>query len=116
MDAKAKRATDGLVSGSSNAGAAGPSPVELSLPDEMRYARELTPHERILHKGAGIEADAWLYDCKSIVHWLRHHNLGRLVEMSRIPAHACLRVRAMPFILASACGYSVCPSPTSVLL
>ena len=30
--------------------------------------------------GAGVAEDAWLYDCKSIVSWLRHWSLGKLIQ------------------------------------
>jgi hypothetical protein len=46
----------------------------------VRYARELSAEERLLYKGAGVEADAWLYDCKSIVDWLRHWSMGKLIQ------------------------------------
>ena len=36
--------------------------LTLSLPAEMSYARQFTERERLLFKGAGVEADAWLYD------------------------------------------------------
>ena len=47
-----------------------PSLLELALPAEMRYARDLTPQEKLLYKGAGNAEDAWLYDCNSVVAWL----------------------------------------------
>ena len=31
--------------------------------------------------GAGVAEDAWLYDCTSIVDWLRHHSLGKLIHI-----------------------------------
>ena len=57
-----------------------PSLLELALPAEMRYARDLTPQEKLLYKGAGNAEDAWLYDCNSVVAWLRHWSLGKLIQ------------------------------------
>ena len=54
--------------------------LSLSLPAEMKYARELTPEEQLEYKGAGVAGDAWLYDCKSIVEWLRRWHLGKLIS------------------------------------
>ena len=54
--------------------------MALSLPAELQYARELSEEDRLLYKGAGVVADAWLYDCKSIVDWLRHWSLGKLIQ------------------------------------
>ena len=53
--------------------------LTLSLPAEMSYTRQFTERERLLFKGAGVEADAWLYDCVDSLEWLRHWRLGKLV-------------------------------------
>ena len=72
---------DALEAAAIRAMGRGPASELLSLPEEMRYARELTPQERLLYKGAGVEEDAWLYDCHSIVAWLREWNLGKLIHV-----------------------------------
>ena len=56
----------------------------LSLPPEMSYAREMSDQERLLYKGAGQAEDAWLYDCKSVVDWLRHWNLGKIIYLFQV--------------------------------
>jgi serine/threonine protein kinase len=55
--------------------------LTLSLPPEMSYAREMSDQERLLYKGAGREEDAWLYDCKSVVDWLRNWSLGKIIHL-----------------------------------
>ena len=58
--------------------------LALSLPNEMKYARDFSTDERLLYKGAGVVEDAWLYDCKSIVEWLRHWSLGKLISTFQV--------------------------------
>ena len=58
--------------------------LALNLPNEMKYAREFSTDERLLYKGAGVVEDAWLYDCKSIVEWLRHWSLGKLISTFQV--------------------------------
>ena len=50
----------------------------------MSYAREMGDEERILYKGAGRAEDAWLYDCKSVVEWLRKWSLGKIIYMFQV--------------------------------
>ena len=53
--------------------------LTLSLPGEMRYARDFSEEERLLFKGAGVADDAWLYDVRTVGEWLKKWRLGRLL-------------------------------------
>ena len=44
-------------------------------------AASAPPYPNRLSRQAGVEEDAWLYDCKSVVEWLRHWKLGKLIYL-----------------------------------
>ncbi|KOO31368.1 kelch repeat [Chrysochromulina tobinii] len=88
-----RRVTFGAQAGTKYLALTGPSTggeaerdrlLALNLPNEMKYAREFSTDERLLYKGAGVVEDAWLYDCKSIVEWLRHWSLGKLISTFQV--------------------------------